>query len=216
MTAVESNGVAQLARSRAYALFALGFRYPEVETIETFHRGEYGAALGSALAELGFAGAEKRLLPLGKETAAPHAMQCEYVRLFDVGEPQPPCPPYEGLHSGQAERTTTLLEVTTFYAHFGLKMAEKEGSRELADHLCAELEFMHFLALKEYQAEQLRKPDYADGFRLAQHDFLHLHLGRWVGAFATAVDTHGCGFYPALAASLHAFVAWEGQAAVAG
>lgn len=211
MTAVESNGVAQLARSRAYALFALGFRYPQAETIEAFHQGEYGAALGSAFAELGFAGAENRLLQPRKKADGAHVMQCEYVRLFDVGEPKPPCPPYEGLYHGETERTTTLLEVSTFYAYFGLKMTEKEGSRELADHLCAELEFMHFLALKEYQAEQLRKADHADGYRLAQRDFLQLHLGRWVSAFAAGVATHGHGFYPALAASLQTFVERDGQ-----
>ena len=50
-----------------------------------------------------------------------------------------------------------MLEVSEFYKHFGLNMNQEEGKRELPDHLCAELEFLHFLTFKEAQARGRRQ-----------------------------------------------------------
>ncbi|MEE9284720.1 MAG: molecular chaperone TorD family protein [Dehalococcoidia bacterium] len=94
------------------------------------------------------------------------------MRLFDVGPGRPPCPLYEGSH--RRGRQEIMEELVRFYEHFGLR--HQEG--DLPDHLCAELEFMHYLAFK--QAAALRAGTDSEPYKLAQRDFLSRHLNRWL------------------------------------
>jgi len=166
------------ARSRMYRLLASAFTFPE----EAFHRTALGGEFLSEVLEvaaglpypLPLAEGEPLRTVLGGVSADYVEFQSEYVRLFDVGVPRPPCPLYGGLYLGS--RRAVMEEVTRFYNHFGLSLGGE--SRELPDHITTELEFMHFLTFQEVSALQ-REKDRAPYLR-AQRDFLQRHLARWV------------------------------------
>ena len=166
------------ARSRMYRLLASASTFPE----EAFHRTALGGEFLSEVLEIAaglpyplpLAEGEPLRTALGGVPADYVEFQSEYVRLFDVGVPRPPCPLYGGLYLGS--HRAVMEEVTRFYNHFGLRLGGE--SRELPDHITTELEFMHFLTFREVSALQ-RQQDRGPYLR-AQRDFLQRHLARWV------------------------------------
>jgi DMSO reductase family type II enzyme chaperone len=104
-----------------------------------------------------------------------------------------------------------MEELVRFYEHFGLQ----PDPGDQPDHLCAELEFMHYLAFKE--AAALSKGGPAEAFVLAQRDFLERHLCRWLPRLRQRLETLEPGrvsadlsappFYAALTRFAEAFAA---------
>jgi DMSO reductase family type II enzyme chaperone len=166
------------ARSRMYRLLAGAFGFPE----EAFHRAAFGGEFLSQVLEIAaglpypppLVEGEPLSAALGDVPADYVEFQSEYVRLFDVGVPRPPCPLFGGLYLGS--RRAAMEEVTRFYNHFGLSLGGE--SRELPDHITTELEFMHFLTFQEVSALQAEKD--RGPYLRAQRDFLQRHLARWV------------------------------------
>jgi DMSO reductase family type II enzyme chaperone len=159
------------ARSSVYRCLATAFSFPTSEVSEAFASGRFLEELLVAATALPFP------LPtdegLRADTALTHeGLQQEYIRLFEVGPGRPPCPLYEGSH--RRGRMKNMEELVRFYEHFGLR---HEGE-DLPDHLCAELEFVHYLAFKEAAALQAGADSLP--YRLAQRDFLRRHLNRWL------------------------------------
>ena len=180
-------------RSQLYGLLAAGFRYPSREIFEALRAGNYQSEVWecilqlphlSALADAGEHGSG----PLPPVHVLPYEeFESQYVASFEVGGPEPPCPPYEGLYRG-GERTQFMLRVSSFYKHFGLAMNREEGKREVPDHISAELEFMHFLTFKETQAREEGTEDLLQGYLLAQKDFLQQQLYQWLPAFVEKLE----------------------------
>lgn len=184
-----------MIRSRLYHLLSLPFQYPTPEYFTYYQDGGYLTKLWNNLT----------LLPhleelLNEEEGARDSVQqalqttnlkdfqMGYVESFDVGAPEPPCPPYEGIYLKAVERSGHLIRLTDLYQHFGLNMNPAEGKRELADHLRAELEFTHFLAFKEAQAWDEQKDELLQGYQLAQRDFLERHLVGWLPVFQERLE----------------------------
>jgi len=67
-----------------------------------------------------------------------------------------------------------MEDLVRFYEYFGLRIQPGDHP----DHLCAELEFMHYMAFKE--AAALAHADPVADVRRAQRDFLDRHLCRWL------------------------------------
>lgn len=185
-----------LIRSTVYKLLSLGFKYPNTEIFKAFQNGEYLSELQNTMSSLPHLksllnGHEEIIRKIGQDLqgATLQDLQLKYTQAFDVGVPEPPCPPYEGVYRGGIERTVTLIEVSEFYKQFGLKMHSEEEKRELADHLCAELEFLHFLTFKENQAREEGNKELLKGYIWAQKDFLELHLAKWVPKFTDKLQT---------------------------
>jgi len=176
MTTVRLEGLttrdelAAAARSAIYRCLAVAFAFPTPELSQAVASGRFLEELLAAAAELPF--------PISADglEADPalsfEEMEGEYIRLFDVGPGRPPCPLYEGSH--RRGRQKIMEELVRFYEHFGLR--HEKG--DLPDHLCAELEFMHYLAFK--QAAALRADTDSEPYRLAQRDFLGRRLNRWL------------------------------------
>jgi putative dimethyl sulfoxide reductase chaperone len=182
------------ARSRAYALLAAAFDFPAEETARAIVSGEWAAELAETVLHLPFAfDIPDELLAAGR-SLTPDGLQQEYIRLFDVGRGRPPCPLYEGGH--RSGRMRLMEELVRFYNHFGLKA----DTADRPDHLCAELEFMHYLSFKHALAAD--DPEHAAGLLMAQRDFLTRHLCRWLPkvklVLASLPDTPG--FYASLVA----------------
>ena len=188
-----------------YRLLAGAFAFPE----EPFHRTVLeGGFLEEVLAiaaglpyTLPLAEGEPLRAGLGNAAADYLDFQSEYIRLFDVGVPRPPCALYEGLYLGS--RRAVMEEVTRFYHHFGLSLGGE--SRELPDHLTTELEFMHFLTFREVAALE-NGQDWGPYVR-AQRDFLQRHLVRWVPRVRPLAEKQkAAAFYAGLLALAEAFL----------
>ena len=189
-----------LRRSALYRLLAMAFAYPtpprlaEVAAAAT-------AALAGAPAEV--AAALRRLAETAPATDL-GALTGEHVALF---QRQVRCPPYEGAYgpAQMAGKAAILADVAGFYRAFGLETAE--GQPEVEDHLCAELEFMSALTLKEAWALAEQEADGLEVTLAAERAFLSEHLGRWTRAFAERLTAAAApGFYPAAAGALRAWL----------
>jgi DMSO reductase family type II enzyme chaperone len=190
--------LAAAVRSALYHRLAEAFGFPADELLEAVASGRFLSELLAEAAALPFE------LPIEGETRAALAggggLEQEYIRLFEVGPGRPPCPLYEGSH--RDGRMKIMEELVRFYEHFGLQ----PDPGDQPDHLCAELEFMHYLAFKE--AAALSRPGPAGAFRLAQRDFLARHLCRWLPRLRLRLETlEPPPFYRALAAVAEAFAA---------
>ena len=176
MTTVSLDGLrtkdelAAAARSSLYGWLAAAFSFPSPELTEAFASGNFRDELQAVAAALPFA------LPtedsLSDSGLSHEEMEQQYIRLFEVGPGRPPCPLYEGSH--RRGRPEIMEDLVRFYEHFGLR--HQVG--DLPDHLCAELEFMHYLAFK--QAAALQAGTDSEPYRLAQRDFLSRRLNRWL------------------------------------
>jgi len=160
--------VAAGARSCLYRLLAETLSFP-------------APGLAGALADGAWAAAARAIasrLPFDLEIAAPGTgavtagdLEQEYIRVFEVGAGGPFCPLYEGSH--RPGRMKIMEELVRFYEHFGLQHAPTDQP----DHVCAEMEFMHYLCFKEAAASERQE---TGGLRLAQRDFLSRHLCAWL------------------------------------
>jgi putative dimethyl sulfoxide reductase chaperone len=181
-------GAEPAIRSNVYKLLSWGFRYPTPEVFETFRNGEFLAELLANITALPYRKNPVEYAPqieIVQDYLAGvtfNDLEVGFIQTFDTGAPLPSSPPYEGFYRGEP-RTAVLLAVSEFYRHFGLTMSREEGKREHPDHLCAELEFLHFLTFKEVQAVKDENPELLKGYRLAQKDFLERHLIQWVPKF---------------------------------
>ena len=193
-----SEELAAAARSAFYRRLAEAFGFPAEAILEAIASGRFLSELLAEAAALPFE------LAVAEETRTAltggDELEQEYIRLFEVGPGRPPCPLYEGSHRGG--RMKIMEELVRFYEHFGLQ----PDPGDQPDHLCAELEFMHYLAFKE--AAALSRPGPAGAFRLAQRDFLARHLCRWLPRLQLRLETlEPPPFYKALVGVAGAFAA---------
>jgi DMSO reductase family type II enzyme chaperone len=203
-----------VVRSQIYHLLALGFKYPTREMFVLYQDGNFMAELFELFSSLPHlsgialqaAGAGDQAHP-DLEGVDYRDFEVKYVGAFDVGFPEPPCPPYEGFYNSGVSKTEVMLDVSAFYRHFGLVMSQEEGKRELSDYLCAELEFLHFLTFKEAQARDENEQELLKGYILAQKDFLERHMITWLPKFCDKVQAEeGLPFYPRLALVTQTFI----------
>src|SRR6056297_1193140 len=147
------------ARSDMYALLADLFRYPDQEFQEFVRSGELESSFVHISEKLPFmfkveadARAKLKLFQdLGEDD-----VDAGFIRVFEAGPGEPPCPLVEGKHAKGRDRRSIFEDLIRFYNHFGLSYAE--GSNEdRPDHITYELEFMHYLAFLALRAVQNQK-----------------------------------------------------------
>lgn len=184
-----------LMRSRLYKLLSLGYRYPDAESFEALQSGEYMAAVWDCIYGVPhlecLAADQAGLMNTMRgslEGGTLLDLEVGFNQTFEVGAPEPPCPPYEGLFRPDESRTSLMMEIAEFYKHFGLQMNQEEERHELPDHLCSELEFLHFLTFKEAQAGKENFAGLQQGYILAQKDFLERHPLKWLTKFAAKLE----------------------------
>ncbi len=189
------------ARSDLHRLLSTGFRYPTPEIFKIFQKGEfldeimYDISSITRLNKIMAEHAEHVKDDMKGMTLA--ELEIKFTQTFDSGIPVPPCPLYEGVYSGKP-RSMIMLDVSEFYNYFGLRMSREEGKREFPDHICAELEFLHFLTYNE--ASSSGDEETLKGYLLAHRDFLERHMVQWVPEFCLRLqNSAGLPFYAWLA-----------------
>jgi DMSO reductase family type II enzyme chaperone len=185
--------VAAAARSALYLRLATALSFPSPGLVEETASGRFVSGLEEEASQLPFVFAvtPEEASALSDPSLAFEEVQAEYIRLFEVGPGRPPCPLYEGYH--RSGRMKLMEETVRFYEHFGLRC--QPGDQP--DHLCAQLEFMHYLSFKEAANVGLGRP--TAGLAAAQRDFLARHLCRWLPRLrARATDCGAPPFYRAL------------------
>jgi len=168
--------VTAAARSSLYVLVAGSLSYPTAELAEALVSGAVVQELEALAPHLPF----DLSYSFGVASVAREVVEEEYLRLFEVGPGRPPCPPYEGSH--RRGRQEIMEDLVRFYEHFGLR----HDPGDLPDHLCTELEFVHYLAFKE--AVALKSGGDAVSYVLAQRDFIARHPNRWLGSLRAKLE----------------------------
>lgn len=171
-----------LARSLIYRRLADGFRYPDEVIYPLLASPSLYEELRGACAVLEYHECAHDLSELGPASVLPRTeMESAYLDSFEVTDGTGNfCSLHEGNYRRDLSHSQLLIELKSLYEHFGLVMAEE--ANELPDHVCAELEFMHFLTLK--QAEALEAGADADAYIQAQRDVGTGHLKCWLPAQA--------------------------------
>lgn len=188
--------------SRAWALLARLFDYPDARLVEELRSGELQQELERSIGAV--APLLLRECSLREQAAVPELQElaAEYSRLFYFGERDTPlCSLHEGEHRGH--RMEVMEKVLRYYTHFGLRIASTPN--EMPDHLVSELEFLHFLS---FQEERYRRHGMdGEAFRRARTDFLCAHPKAWMRGFCERIaDTTRLPFYQDCARLLAGFL----------
>jgi len=209
-------------RSEVYALLAKGFAHPDATTFGFFRSlGEDTRCLLPSTKDSGYLfragdgvlGERVRALLDAAREATPESLSNSYMRLFDpVGGPFPyeaEMKPLEDFSKAQL-----LADIMGFYRAFGV-----EPRDDRPDHLAAELEFMHYLALKEQHALDAGRSEDAAVCRDAQEKFLRDHLLTWADSLAEALRPRldaTAPFYARLLGLLDTLLATEKERCASG
>ena len=113
----------------------------------------------------------------------------DYSRLF-LGPFEVLAPPCGSVYLNPGKKT--LMDESTFqveqiYRQAGL---EANDSNNPADHITAELEFMHYLYYQEQSALNSGNEAQADLFKQYRQSFFNQHLGEWGFEFAGKVEQY--------------------------
>jgi TorA maturation chaperone TorD len=133
----------------------------------------------------------------------------DHARLF-VGPFALLAPPYGSVYLDGERRLMgdSTLAAGECYYEVGLEVAA--GFNGTPDHIAVELEFMHFLVVKEFDALAGGNLDRAQNFRQKQRAFLERHLAAWVPDFSRSVAEQAqTAFYRNLAAATRIFIESE-------
>ena len=198
---IETEVVGLLQDAAVLRLAAGAFAYPDAERRVAIDRAftEIAAAQAGRLATAAWA--SPLLLAHARWKEAGVAIESEYIRLF-LGSA--PCPLHETAYGDgrrMGGRVVELADIAGFYRAFGFALSET--TRDLPDHLSAELEFAAALLLKEAYALAEGLDEERDVTRQAGADFLLAHLGRWTGALREGMVKAGA---PAVFLALADFV----------
>lgn len=192
-----------IARSACYKLLSLAFLPPgtiDAEALRSWLRSVIGRLPEPHRATLA---------PMTEAAGTPGdgPDQREYARLFGPGGAVTPYQTeYDPLAS--TRKGHRLADLLGFYEAFGFKVAD--ASKELPDHIAAELEFMSLLLLKTAHAGLAGLEDDRGVAERAVAAFLADHLASAAAAFAERVEAaSGEGFYRFAARVLSRFLLAE-------
>lgn len=211
-----------LVLAAAYRMLAFAFGYPKEEFAAIISEGawqELGRALertkgqstgdsGDNLARLFATPSSDAVVSFWAQPL--ETVQASYTNTFDLGKPQPPCPPYTGLYLSGAEtypgpRTQLLSDLQCTYRSWGL-----EPGTELSDHLSVELEFMHFLCVAEQAATEAGDEETLVRVR-NDYKWLRKHLATYVPPFARDLNEKCTSSFWGTAAELLCVLVTEGE-----
>ncbi|MBM4423693.1 MAG: hypothetical protein FJ030_09915 [Chloroflexi bacterium] len=166
------NTETAVRRAQVYRFLADAFLYPSENWLEDL------PLLADILRDLNFG-----VWNLGFGVLDLLALQAEHRHAFGlVGSL---CYETELGLPHEYRQSQEMADIAGFYRAFGFNIGGQV--RERPDHISAELEFMHVLALKEAYAAERDVLEHVEICIDAQRKFLQEHLGKWVGLFAESL-----------------------------
>ena len=192
MPAVSPSVDANLDRGRVYRALARLFELPATSTLEALGERELPELLEALVrleAEPALVDAARAVNACLGDTSL-ERLERAYQQTFEPSGGLR-CAPNETFHtaetgSQEVTRTYELADVSGFYHAFGVEVAP---GTERADHISAELEFMHLLAVKEALARAEQGSDeHAEICHDAARAFLRDHLGRWASRLGERLE----------------------------
>ncbi len=191
------------ARASTYAVLGWAFSFPMPRVARWLKSCDADAPSGeepvsTALSSL--------LRAFGKRDSV--QLREAYLKVFDpVSGPFPYEAEYRQLHH-EFSKAHVLADIMGFYRAFGVA-----PDSERPDHIAAELEFMHYVLLKEKSARSSAEPDHAQVCTEGSEAFFRDHLGAWTEALIEdlneKVQDLDAGPYERLPRLLEAFAAAE-------
>jgi putative dimethyl sulfoxide reductase chaperone len=188
----------ELARARTYKALAECYYSPGELTLQ------YVRQLGRDCPPAAEAVARMEAALLAHEGI--EELTIDYARLF-VGPFALLAPPFGSVYLEGERRLMgdSTLAVGECYREVGLEVAA--GFNGTPDHIAAELEFMHFLVIKELETLAGGDLVRAQHFRQKQRTFLERHLAAWAPDFARSVEEQAqTRFYQDLAGATRLFI----------
>jgi len=194
--------ITEIARAATYKLLAECY-YPPVEATR-----EHVRQLSRNLKKIGSPAAEAadRIRAAWQTHENFEELAIDHARLF-VGPFALLAPPYGSVYLEGERRLmgASTLAAGECYHEVGLEVAA--GFNGTPDHIAVELEFMHFLVVKELDALTGGHLDRAQNLRQKQRAFLERHLAAWVPDFSRSVEEQAqTQFYQSLAATTRIFI----------
>ncbi|MCS7296315.1 MAG: molecular chaperone TorD family protein [Chloroflexota bacterium] len=206
MSSAERTTKEELAAIRAvgYGFLARAFAYPSPEAVHALR--EVAGVAGRVCA-----GSPLLALVAAAERASEPELRAQYVATF-THTTNPDCPAYETAYlcRDTFQQTHRMAELCGFYRAWGVQ-AQRNGSRP--DEIGVELEFMGFLAAKEWLGLHEGDPEREARAAEGQLLFFREHLARWAPTFArrlTACAQPGS-FYALASAALQTWLADEAE-----
>jgi len=194
--------LAEIARATTYRLLAECY-YPPVETTLQ-HVRQLSRSLKAVRPPVAEAAAR---MDAALQAHEGYEELCiDHARLF-VGPFALLAPPFGSVY---LEEERCLMGDSTMaagecYREVGLEVSA--GFNGTPDHIAAELEFMHFLVIKELGTLADGDLDHAQHFRQKQKSFLERHLAAWVSEFSRNVQEQAhTRFYRDIAAATRIFI----------
>jgi DMSO reductase family type II enzyme chaperone len=199
---VNPISTAEIARAATYKLLAECFYSPTEATLRYMsHLSRSLKAVCPPAAE-----AADRLEAALQIHESFEELSIDHARLFE-GPFGLLAPPYGSVYLERERRLMgdSTQAVGECYGEVGLEVAA--GFNGTPDHIAAELEFMHFLAIKGLEALADGDEARARYFRQKQGTFLERHLAAWVPDFSRGVEEQAqTMFYRELAAVTRVFI----------
>ncbi|MBI2921362.1 MAG: molecular chaperone TorD family protein [Planctomycetes bacterium] len=169
------------ARALYYRFLARAFSYPKAGALQALRDdlppAETAAAWSS---EAVSAALEEIRRQLAEQTDA--SLESAHLAVFGhtISDKWPPHETRFG-SSHPFQETQDMADIAAFYEAFGLKV--RAGTGERVDHIALELEFGHFLAVKELVAREKEDGEGAAVTLDAAKKFFKDHVGRWGPVF---------------------------------
>lgn len=206
----DTYGCTPLARSHVYQFISAGFSYPDPMLVQLLQSRLPDTESCLLLLEDQHALEVLRPLKSVLLSCSPDTVETAYLQSFGHTI-STECPPYEAEYD-QAhifQKSQALADIAGFYRAFGLEL--EPTLKDRLDHISVELEFMHFLCLKEAYASAKGHPEEQLALcREAQAKFLGDHLGQWVLAFVQRLEKKAVGnLYGLMGHLLTAFLTFE-------
>jgi TorA maturation chaperone TorD len=193
----------KLQRSDCFKLLAACFYEPDKELFLEEQLCENLISLLQACCIKDAATAAKKMQQMLQETGS-DAMKIEHARLF-VGPFELVAPPYGSVYLEKTRRLMgdSTIAVQKMYKETGLVLEVKEAP----DHIALELEFLHYLGLREAAACE-EGLDEACWYAEKQNEFLKMFVAPWVPHLCEKIrQGTDNGFYLSLADCLESFIA---------